>query len=139
MNRIRAFHILASFFLVILDFLWVSLFMKNKYNTMVSDIQNGEPMQVNYLYVILTYALLLIALNSIVIPVLQMMKYPLYGSFWFPFLFGTVVYSVYNMTNASIFKDWDIPVGFLDSIWGGVLFMSSVWLADKICSYKFSF
>jgi uncharacterized membrane protein len=38
------------------------------------------------------------------------------------FLLGLFVYSVYELTNYSIFKKWGWFTVLLDSLWGGILF-----------------
>ena len=38
------------------------------------------------------------------------------------FIFGLVVYRVYEATNYAILKKWPLHVTFIDTVWGGVLF-----------------
>lgn len=38
------------------------------------------------------------------------------------FIFGLVVYGVYEATNYAILKKWPLHVTFIDTLWGGVLF-----------------
>ncbi len=38
------------------------------------------------------------------------------------FIFGLVVYGVYEATNYAILKKWPLHVTFIDTVWGGVLF-----------------
>ena len=38
------------------------------------------------------------------------------------FIFGFVMYGVYEATNYAILKKWPLHVTFIDTLWGGVLF-----------------
>ena len=38
------------------------------------------------------------------------------------FAFGVVIYGVYNGTSGSIFRDWNLVVACLDTVWGGVVY-----------------
>jgi len=39
------------------------------------------------------------------------------------FFLGFLVYLIYETTNYAILRDWPISLVFIDSIWGGILFM----------------
>lgn len=46
-------------------------------------------------------------------------------------LIGLLVYGLYNFTNLSLLKDWNLTITIVDTIWGGVIFGIStlvVWL-----------
>jgi uncharacterized membrane protein len=43
-------------------------------------------------------------------------------------LLGLVIYGVYNATNAAIFKNYDITVGIIDTLWGVVVGTLVVYL-----------
>ena len=123
-------YIISSLFLIIIDILWVHVVMNNKYKKMIPYIQNGEPMKVSTGYVLLAYLFLLLGLNLLVIP--QMHK-----TWWFPFVFGLVVYGVFSFTNASIFNKWSFTVILLDTLWGGLLFLMSTFFGKLLCNYFF--
>ena len=44
------------------------------------------------------------------------------------FLFGLVIYGVYETTNMAIFTNWTFKSFVIDTIWGGILF----YLTNKI-------
>lgn len=48
------------------------------------------------------------------------------------FCLGVFVYGVYEFTNHAIFKKWKWKTVFMDTIWGGILFSSSVYVFKKI-------
>ena len=48
------------------------------------------------------------------------------------FFLGIFVYGVYEFTNHAIFKKWKWKTVLMDTIWGGILFASSVYVFKKI-------
>ena len=48
------------------------------------------------------------------------------------FFLGIFVYGVYEFTNHAILKKWKWKTVFMDTIWGGILFASSVYIFKKI-------
>ena len=47
------------------------------------------------------------------------------------FLLGLVIYTVYDSTNYTIFKQWKPVVALMDSIWGGLLFALTTFITYK--------
>ena len=47
---------------------------------------------------------------------------------WDAFLFGLVIYGIYELTNYSIFKKWNMSTVVLDTVWGGILMALTTWL-----------
>ena len=48
------------------------------------------------------------------------------------FFLGIFVYGVYEFTNHAIFKNWKWKTVLMDTLWGGILFSSSVYIFRKI-------
>lgn len=44
------------------------------------------------------------------------------------FLFGLVLYGVFDMTNLAIFKNYSLSTGLLDMVWGSILMSISTFL-----------
>ena len=44
------------------------------------------------------------------------------------FALGFFTYGVFETTNMAIFKNWRWMTVFMDTIWGGILFASVVWI-----------
>ncbi len=44
------------------------------------------------------------------------------------FLFGLIIYGVYESTNYAIFKKWPVSATIIDTLWGGVLFYLTTWI-----------
>ena len=48
------------------------------------------------------------------------------------FLFGIVIYGVYEFTNYAILKQWKWEVVVMDTLWGGILMALTAWAVYKI-------
>ncbi len=107
--------ILSIFVCVILldlIFFWVNQTLLQ--NT-VRKVQ-GKPIQVRYIGALICY----IALTAIL--------YALRLSYRDTFLLGMAIYAVYEGTNYAIFRDWPLQMVLLDTLWGGILFVSVKYL-----------
>ena len=109
--------------LLLLDFLWISLFMNNKYKILVENIQK-EKFTLNIYSAVMAYLFMVVGLIMIVI------KYKL--SYIDTFIFGIVIYGVYDFTCGAIFKNWDFKLAILDILWGGFLFTITNYLINLI-------
>jgi len=126
-------YIIASLLLLILDILWISLFMKKKYNSQIYTIQNKPLKTKSLLFPIIAYILMLVGLNLFVIPNISDDNI-LLDSLKYGFVFGLVLYGVYDFTNLSIFEDWNLSLSIIDVLWGGFVFFISGFLAVYISS-----
>ena len=115
--------LIASIILLVLDLLWLKLFMGPKYEHLVPKIQ-GSKMQLNIYSAIGAYALMLVVLVNIVI------KYKL--SYLDTFIFGFCLYGVYDLTCGAIFKNWDFPLALIDMLWGGIVYVSALYISKLI-------
>jgi uncharacterized membrane protein len=95
-----------------LDFLYLSAFSQF-FNTLVQSIQ-GSPIKLNLAGAVLCYIFLIFGLNYFII---DRKASPADA-----FLFGLVIYGVYETTNYALLKKWKPQAVALDTLWGGVLF-----------------
>ena len=102
--------------------LWISTFVKKKYDIMIRDIQ-GTDMKINFKYAIICY---------IVIASLVFLLISKNFNYKEMFLVGFFTYGIYDLTNASIFDKWDVLFGLADMTWGGILFTTTSYLLNKI-------
>ena len=125
--------IISSFLLLALDLIWLKGYMGNEYRKMIRKIQ-GSDMQVNTIYAILSYALMIIGLNVFVIPNINrdnlMMDSLKYG-----FLFGIVLYGVYDFTIGAVLKGWNFKLALIDVLWGGIVYFLASYLTFKILDH----
>jgi len=107
--------------------------MGNEYKKMIRKIQ-GSDMQVNTVYAIMSYALMIIGLNVFVIPNINkdnlMMDSLKYG-----FLFGVVLYGVYDFTIGAVLKGWNFKLALIDVLWGGIVYFLASYLTFKILDH----
>ena len=56
-------------------------------------------------------------------------------SIYYGFTFGIIVYGVFDFTSATIFKEWNMNLAIIDTLWGGFLYFISsyygIYLANK--------
>jgi uncharacterized membrane protein len=126
-------YIIASLLLLFLDILWISLFMKKKYNSQIYTIQNKPLKTKSLLFPIIAYIFMLVGLNLFVIPNISDDNI-LLDSLKYGFIFGMVLYGVYDFTNLSIFEDWNFSLSIIDVLWGGFVFFISGFLSVYISS-----
>lgn len=118
--------IITSLILLILDSIYLSIF-KNYYNNLVNKIQKND-IKLNKVSVFLCYCILIFGLNYFII---NENKNPEYA-----FIYGLVIYSVFELTNKAIFNNWEWFAVVIDSIWGGLLHFLTTYLYYKINKIK---
>jgi uncharacterized membrane protein len=88
------------------------------FNGVVKRIQ-GENMQFNVFGAIMCYILLIFGLNYFIIDQRKSLKEA--------FMFGVIIYGVFEATNYAIFKRWTLDTVLLDTLWGGILFVLTTY------------
>jgi uncharacterized membrane protein len=116
-----AFLISAIVF-VLLDYLYLGM-MKGYFEKQVQIVQ-GSPLKVNLLGAIICYIFLITGLNYFIIKPNRSIKDA--------FLFGLVIYAVFETTNVALFTKWSWLTVIMDSLWGGVLFALTTFIVSKI-------
>ena len=125
--------IVSSILLLVLDFIWIGGYMGGEYKKMIRKIQ-GSDMQVNIIYALLSYVLMIIGLNFFVIPNIN--KDNLFNdSLKYGFLFGIVLFGVYDFTVGAVLKNWNLKLAILDILWGGTVYFLATFLTFKILDY----
>ncbi len=121
------YRIASSIILLVLDFMWLGGFMVPRYNVMIEKIQ-GSPMKANMLYGVFAYLLMIVGLQQFVLPNLDFKNITVKDCLKYGFVFGLVVYGVYDFTAAVVFKNWDINLALIDILWGGTAYFLSCYL-----------
>lgn len=114
--------LILSIILLLLDSIYLSIF-KNYYNNLVKNIQKKD-IKLNKLSAFLCYCILIFGLNYFII---NENKSPNYA-----FIYGLVIYSIFELTNKAIFTNWEWLAVILDSLWGGLLHYFTTYLYYKI-------
>ncbi len=120
-------RLISSATLLILDLAWITLFMGPRYKQMVQNIQ-GTPMKVNFMYAVIAYILMIIGLNHFVLPAINVNNVTMTDCLVYGFLFGIVLYGVYDFTMAAIVKKWNIRLALIDVLWGGFVYFISCYI-----------
>lgn len=115
--------------LLVLDVIWIRQYMGPRYANMISNIQGGNPMLLNKKAALGAYVLMVLGLNTFVLPASDDTR-PLSHHALRAFVYGAVLYGVYDLTAGAIFENWDWSLALLDVIWGGSVFAAAVAIAD---------
>lgn len=126
-------NIISTCILLILDLIWLNLYMGKQYDIMIKKIQNSK-MKINIIFAILSYFLMVIGLNIFVLPNIKSNKL-VYTSLKYGFLFGIILYGVYDFTAGAVLKDFNKKLLIVDILWGGTVYFLSCYLGVIINNY----
>ena len=117
------FYILITdIVLTLIDFIYLNL-IGGYFKNQVKKVQ-GTPLSVNYLGAAVCYVFLVVGLYYFIIKP--------HKSTSDAFLFGLVIYGVYETTNYALLKNWSIFTVFIDTLWGGLLFALTTIIINKL-------
>jgi len=114
--------IVLSMIVLSIDYVYLSLVGGPPFLRMVAKIQHEKP-KVNMISAAVAYILIIVALYKFVINS---------TSYVDSFLLGFVIYGIFDFTNMALFKNYNILIALQDTIWGGVLFMTTHYIYNKI-------
>lgn len=123
-------YILSTLLLLFLDFAWLKFYMNKQYQKQVLTIQ-GEKMKINKYSAILSYILMVIGLNLFVLPNIRP-SHALMDSLKYGFLFGIILYGVYDFTCGAVFKKWNMKLAVIDMLWGGFVYFIVALISSKL-------
>jgi uncharacterized membrane protein len=120
-HDLKLFFAILPLFLM-LDYLWLGRIMQRFYLGELGDLarREGETMKPRLLaaagvYLALPGGIVLFALPRVDPAV------PLASGLWWGFLYGVVVYAVYDLTNRATLDHWPVRLVLVDIGWGGFL------------------
>ena len=119
---IDPYILVTAAILLALDFIYLNV-MSNYFKNQVKIVQK-TPLKINNLGVILCYIILIIGLYYFIIKPNR--------SVFDAFLFGFVVYGVYETTTLGLFTNWSITTVILDTLWGATLFAITTYIVNKL-------
>jgi uncharacterized membrane protein len=123
-------RIISCICLLLLDFLWIGLFMGKKYKKQILKIQ-GTKMKVNIMFAVFAYILMVIGMCIFVIPNIRK-SHAFVDSLLYGLTFGLVLYGVYDFTIGAVLTNWNIQLAIIDIIWGGFVFFISSFIGVKL-------
>ena len=105
--------------------------MGSRYKNMIKKIQD-TPMKTNLLYATIAYMLMVIGLNLFVLPNINTKNVTIKDCLTYGFMFGLVVYGIYDFTAGAVLKKWDMPLAIIDVLWGGFVYFMSCYILKFI-------
>uniref|UniRef100_A0A6C0DHC9 DUF2177 family protein n=1 Tax=viral metagenome TaxID=1070528 RepID=A0A6C0DHC9_9ZZZZ len=118
----NSLFLISAILFVIIDFIYLQT-IKNYFTKQITQVQ-GSPLKVNLLGVALCYIFLIFGLNYFIIK----SKKSVYEAF----IFGIIIYGVYETTNYALFSKWSILTVIMDTLWGGLLFAIVTFIIQKL-------
>lgn len=116
--------LLITVILFVLDMIYISTIAPS-FKTMILNVQ-AKPLKANYFAAALCYILLVLGLYYFIV---QDDK-PLIDAF----LFGVILYGVYETTNMATLVDWQWKIVMSDTIWGGLLMTLTYYILKQVQS-----
>jgi uncharacterized membrane protein len=117
--------VISALVMLGLDTAYISV-IKNDYLNQIQDIQKTVP-NVNMVGVLLSYTLMIFGINYFIIQK--------NASILDAFLFGIVIYGIYDATAYALFSKWSVNLAIIDTIWGGILMMTTAYLTYKLSTF----
>ena len=96
--------------------------MKDNFNNLIKNIQ-GSNLKLKILPTIFCYLFLIFSIYYFII-------YKKSNNID-AFLLGFFIYGVFETTNLAIFNKWNYKIALIDTIWGGILFMTTFYIYKK--------
>ena len=118
------FILITGIVLILIDSIYLTL-LKGYFVKQVKIIQGSKP-QIKYIGALICYLFLIIGLNYFIIKPKKSVSDA--------FLFGLVIYGVYESTNYALFNNWSVLTMFIDTLWGGILFALTTYIVNKLRS-----
>jgi uncharacterized membrane protein len=114
--------IIITIILIFTDLSYLYL-IKNLFQEQIIKIQN-QKMQFRFIGAIICYLLLVFGLYYFII---KHNKSPFDA-----FLFGLIIYGVYDSTNYATLINWSPKFAIIDTLWGAILFAFTTYVTYKL-------
>ena len=114
----------SAFVMVILDVIFLSM-NADVFKIQIADVQHS-PLILNPIGALLSYVFLIFGLNYFILSQ--------HRSILDAFLFGFVIYGVYETTTFALLRKWRFSTVIIDTLWGGTLFALTTFITYKFVS-----
>ena len=121
MHTLKVYGAILPIFLAI-DYLWLGVVMSKFYKNelgVLARVSNGSLTPVMWAAVIV-YILIPLGVVLFALPRVSQENVASSALFW-GFLYGIVLYGVYDMTNYSLVSKWSLRMSIVDILWGGAI------------------
>ena len=125
MDALEFLIILAVFYII--DIVYLKI-VSGSYNSAIKKIQ-GSPLRIKGGFALITYLIMTLALYYFIISK--------GGNYLDAVVLGVSLYGIFNFTNMAILKDWPISLAITDTMWGGVLFLLTIMVYQKLTPKKY--
>ena len=108
--------LIVFLFAIVIDLLWLGVFANNFYKTELGDLYTKK---VNLVSAVLVYLIISIGIAFFVVghPSVDSLKTAFYvGAF-----FGFTLYTVYDLTNLAVLRNYSMKLVVVDILWGSLL------------------
>lgn len=116
--------LVSAFVMVILDVIFLSM-NADVFKIQIADVQHS-PLILNPIGALLSYVFLIFGLNYFILSQ--------HRSIVDAFLFGFVIYGVYETTTFALLRKWRFSTVIIDTLWGGTLFALTTFITYKLVS-----
>lgn len=116
--------------IVIIDYIWLAQIMGTFYRASLDHLvrKRGDALDPLLWAAGVVYLCIPLGIVSFVLPRVSQQNLVISSLSW-GFLFGIVLYGVYDMTNQSLLRNWPLKVTLIDILWGGTLCAISSFIA----------
>ena len=128
-EHLKPFFILAIIILVI-DLIWINYIVGDMWKKNVETVQKS-PMEIRKQYALLSYVLIIFGIYYFVQMNTTKETY-VKDSLVKGFIYGFILYGVFDFTNLAIFKEFDLKTAMIDMVWGGALTASALLITNSI-------
>jgi uncharacterized membrane protein len=128
-EHLKSFFLLAIIILMI-DLLWINYIVGDMWKKNVEIVQKS-PMEIRKSYALLSYVLIIFGIYYFVQMNMTKETY-IRDSLIKGFIYGFILYGVFDFTNLAIFKEFDLKTGMIDMVWGGALTASALLITNRI-------
>ncbi len=120
-HALKLYVLMVIVFLAI-DLTWLGLVMAKFYKTELGPLarRSGEAMAPVWWAAFLVYALIPLGLVLFVLPRVSP-ETPATAALGWGFVYGVILYGVYDLTNYSLIDRWPWRMTLVDIAWGGVI------------------
>jgi uncharacterized membrane protein len=108
--------IISGIILLALDLTYISI-ASSFFSKQITLVQT-MPVKINYIAAIAAYIAIIFAINYFILSK--------DASVLDAFLLGVSIYAIYELTNYSLFRNWQFKTVVVDTLWGGILFATVV-------------
>tara|TARA_B100000902_G_C26813881_1_gene670541 strand:- start:8 stop:373 length:366 start_codon:yes stop_codon:yes gene_type:complete len=115
--------ILTAVVMLVLDGIFISMYLGPKFVKMVESIQNAK-VNMNMIMAIFAYVALVFQLYYFIIKDNRGLVDA--------FILGATSYAIFDFTNAALFAKYNMNIAITDIVWGGSLYALTTYIVNKI-------